>query len=307
MIRVDKNYILQEILQGNLGNALKKFDALTKAKAPEKNNDAIMLNARYNRLKGSMMDGVTSGSTQDLQLNRITIALQHHLDGLDPNLFIELDEPAPVSTPVSSPSSGGGAPTPSPASKTKILFLASNPKDQESMDTDKEHRRLKQELERGSKRDNYVFLPSQFSVTRNELIRAFKQDPHIIHFSGHGETDGIILVNDDNMEDFLSAKALKRLFKPLKGITKLVIMNACHSQEQAIALSSMGMYVIGHNLAVQDEVAISFTEGFYISLGEGSDIEEAFNDGIGAALSRNDNADEEIEIEIWKDGEKLDI
>ncbi len=103
----------------------------------------------------------------------------------------------------------------------------------------------------------------------------------------------------------MAVPALKRLFKRLKIVCEIVILNACYSAEQAKAISEFGMYVVGNNLPIADAAAISFSEGFYNGLGEGKDFEAAFDDAMTVVLTQNPSAADIIEV--WKDGKKLDL
>ncbi|MBK8703470.1 MAG: CHAT domain-containing protein [Saprospiraceae bacterium] len=195
--------------------------------------------------------------------------------------------------------------TSSTAVKSKILFITANPSDQSRLQTDREHRLLKAELERGRARDNFVFLPPQFATTITELLRAVNDKPNIIHFSGHGATNGIAITTENNETQMMPVAALQRMFRSLKDLTKIVVLNACYTAEQAKIISEFGMYVVGNNLPITDPAAISFSEGFYNGLGEGKSFEEAYNDAMIVVLTKNPDAAHIIEA--WKDGNKLDI
>lgn len=188
---------------------------------------------------------------------------------------------------------------------TKILFLSANPSDQARIQTDKEHRIIKSEMERGRHRDFFEFLPSQFAVTITELLRAMNDKPNIVHFSGHGETKSILITTDNNKTQIVPIRALKRLFTPLKDITKIVLLNSCYSAEQAKIISEYGMFVIGMNLPVGDEAAISFAKGLYNGLGEGKTIEAAYNDAM--IVLETENPDYAEVVEVWKNGKKLNL
>ena len=165
--------------------------------------------------------------------------------------------------------------------KKKILFLAANPSDQSQIKTNPEHRKIKEQMERGLQRDRFEFLPSQFALTLNELIRAFSREkPNIIHFSGHGDQEGIIISTEDNKSQILSSRALGLIFKPLADVVEIVILNSCYSSDQACEISKHGAYVVGNKQPVKDQAAISFAVGFYIGLGEGKDFFHALNDGM---------------------------
>ena len=192
----------------------------------------------------------------------------------------------------------------SKAQVKKILYLAANPTDQMRLECDREYRRLKAEMERGRSRDNYEFLHPQFAVTVQELIRAMNDHPTVVHFSGHGLESGIIITTEDNQSQSMPLPALRRLFAPHRGHTELVILNACYSASQAKEISRFGMYVIGNNNPIEDPAAVSFSTGLYIGLGEGKNIQDAFNDAMITIETQHPSAAEIIEV--WKDGEKLD-
>ncbi len=125
-----------------------------------------------------------------------------------------------------------------------ILFAAASPSDEARIETDLEHRTIKEEMQKGTHRDQFTFLPSQLAVRITELMRSFKNKPSIIHFAGHGAEEGIIVSNDQNQAQLLSDLTIQRLFKPLKGKTELVLLNSCYSAFQAELISKIGMIVI---------------------------------------------------------------
>jgi CHASE2 domain-containing sensor protein len=188
--------------------------------------------------------------------------------------------------------------------KRKILFIAANPSDASRIQTDREHRIIKAEIGRGSRRDAFEFLQPQFAVTITELLRAMNAGPNIVHFSGHGETAGIVITKDDNQSQLLTAEVLERLFRPLRDVTELVVLNSCYSASQAASISSLGMYVIGNNLPVGDGAAISFAKGLYNGLSEGKSFEAAVNDARIVVMA--EAPDFSAVVEVWADGNKLD-
>ncbi len=192
---------------------------------------------------------------------------------------------------------------PSPDEVRTILFAAANPTNTGRIQIDKEHNIIENEMRSGSQRENFLFLPPKFAVRITDLIRALKAKPHILHFAGHGEQEGILLSNDQNQAIMLEDTAIKRLFKPLQHHTQLVLLNNCYSAHQAELISTFGMYVIGHRMPVSDAAALSFAKGFYLGLGEGIGFEEAYNDAETIVWAENPQAN--VTIEVWKDGKKL--
>lgn len=189
--------------------------------------------------------------------------------------------------------------------KIKILFCAANPGDQRRIQPDVEFRKLKEQLERGKQRDHFEFLPIQLAVTTEELLRAMKDKPNILHFAGHGSDEGILITNANNHSQPLPVEAMKMLFKPLAGTLQIVLLNACYSAAQAEVISKYGMYVIGNNAKIDDPAAISFSVGFYLGMGEGETIEGALRDA--AILVMTEHPGNESKIEVWKNGKKLQL
>lgn len=187
-----------------------------------------------------------------------------------------------------------------------ILFVAANPTNLSRTQTDKEYNIIKEEIALGNHKDSFKFLEPQMAVKITQLIRAFlQQAPDIIHFSGHGNTRGIVITKEDNTSQFLSLDMMIRLFKPLKGITKYVILNSCYSAQQAEEISKFGMYVIGNNLPVENDTALSFSKGFYAGLSTRKNLDDAINSAlivIGVESLQGTDI-----IEVWKDGNKLEI
>lgn len=189
-------------------------------------------------------------------------------------------------------------------SNKSILFAAANPSNEARIETDLEHRTIREEMQKGSHRTDFQFLPTQLAVRITELMRSFKDKPTIVHFSGHGAQKGILVSTDQNEALMLNDATVNRLFKPLKDVTELVLLNSCYSAYQAELISKFGIIVIGHNLPIGDAAAISFAKGFYLGLSEGMSYEEAYNDGFTAVLA--EDAGYADVIEVWKDGQKLD-
>jgi hypothetical protein len=283
------------IAQGMLREALGELAA----KAPaELKNDVAQLQARLSNLERKEILGIIRYDDANIERGSIIDAI---LKLNDMRSTVANGGGTP-------PTNGGQAsppPTPKAPTKTKILFLAANPDNETRLQTDREYRLLRAQLERGSQRDAFDFLPPQFAVTITELVRAMNDKPHIVHFSGHGETNGILITTEDNKSQPIPLPALQRLFRPLRGITQVVVLNACYSAEQAKEISSLGFYVVGNNNPITDPAALDLSEGLYNGFGEGKSFEDAFNDAMIVVLTRS--TDQAPIIEVWKDGVKLDL
>lgn len=187
--------------------------------------------------------------------------------------------------------------------KRKILFIAANPTKQAEIQTGLEYRVISDEINSGEHREMFEFLKPQFAVTKRGLMTSVNEKPNIIHFSGHGSEEGIMITEENNDGRLVPLKALMLLFTPLKDITEAILLNSCYSANQATEISKLGMYVIGHNLPIEDNAAISFAQGLYIGLGSGKSLKDAYNDAKISLII--ENASYENVVEVWKDGKKL--
>jgi hypothetical protein len=164
--------------------------------------------------------------------------------------------------------------------KIKILFLAANPLDTDPLLLPKEARAIEQAIRQGELRDRYEFLP-YMAVRQDDLHELLLQHkPHIVHFSGHGSSAGeIILENADGTSAPVSSDAISDLFDLLKDNICCVVLNACYTHPQALAIAEHIGVVIGMSDAIESQSAIKFSAAFYRALGYGRDVQTAF--GLG--------------------------
>jgi hypothetical protein len=165
----------------------------------------------------------------------------------------------------------------------KILILASNPR--KDLDLDDEIRLLRDVIDRSRDRDQFeiVSVPGVRVGDLQGLLLRHK--PQIVHFCGHGGgEEGLIFKMEGGGEQWVRAEALAGLFRlhPICNDVKCVLLNACYSEEQANAIVSGIDYVVGMSHEIQDDAAIAFSKGFYLALGEGCSIDDAFEFGKSA-------------------------
>jgi len=187
----------------------------------------------------------------------------------------------------------------------KILFMAANPKNTQSLNLNTEYRSLQQEMRPGSKRDEFEWLSPIFAATLTEMMRGLNQQPNIIHFSGHGLNKGLVLEDENAYAQVVSNEMLDLLFKDLSGIVKIVVLNCCYSTAQAEFLSKIGCYVLGYNTPVGDKIAQSFAKGFYLGLSDGKDFKAALNSG--RVLAMGEQPKDKLPLSVWKDGLPIEL
>ncbi len=166
----------------------------------------------------------------------------------------------------------------------KILILASNPKATPQLRLDEEVREIDEGLRRSKHRDRFE-IHTRLAVRLRDLRRALLDvEPHIVHFTGHGKEDGILVEDELGMAVRISVKALAGLFALCADQVECVILSACLSAPQATAISKHIHYVIGMRKEIEDKAAVEFAVGFYDALGAGKPVEQAFEFGCNAIL-----------------------
>jgi hypothetical protein len=171
----------------------------------------------------------------------------------------------------------------STASVSKVLFLASNPSTTARVALDAEARDIEQKIRASEYRDDLV-LRTRWAVRPGDLLQAMNEDrPTIVHFCGHGAgPQGIVLSDDVEGERLVDGMTLARLFSTVKDIVRIVVLNACHTVEQARAIAGVIDCVVGMAGAVNDDVARAFSASFYGALAFGRSARDAFEQGLVA-------------------------
>ncbi len=170
----------------------------------------------------------------------------------------------------------------SASKKTKILFLSANPRNTSRLRLDEEVRSITTNLKLAKEREHLILI-QEWAVTPDSLMQAvLDESPDIVHFSGHGETEGICLEDAQGQAKFVSAEALANLFRLFKDTVRCVLLNACYSETQARAVTAHIPYVIGMSSSIPDMTAIAFATGFYKAIGAGKTIPFAYELGKAA-------------------------
>jgi len=162
----------------------------------------------------------------------------------------------------------------------KILFLAANPKDTSQLRLDEEMRGIDQALRQSEFRDKFDI--KQHWAVRVVDLQSYllRHEPDIVHLSGHGSpSNEIMLEGIAGESQTVSSLALSQLFSVLKDNIRCVVLNACYSEQQALAIAKHIDCVIGMSKAIGDSAAVSFAVAFYQALGYGRDIKAAFDLG----------------------------
>ncbi len=186
---------------------------------------------------------------------------------------------------------------------TKILFLSASPVDQDRLEVVKEYEKI-EVVTRNANYGNEIKIEQAHEVSLQKLQNLLlKFRPRIVHFSGHGSKKGKLGFQNysTNKAETAPIEAIGNLFKIANKERNIrcVVLNACHSKEQAKEISKYVDCVIGTSGAISDDQAFAFDEGFYNALANAKSIESAVAFGINA-LERKELSSDIIEQQIRK-------
>ncbi|MCK5916954.1 MAG: hypothetical protein KAG34_00920 [Cocleimonas sp.] len=193
--------------------------------------------------------------------------------------------------------------------KIRILLLSSNPRNSNTLRLSEEFRKIKDSISRSQYRDS-------FEITQGDAVRPkdlrrliLDKEPHIVHFSGHAEKEGIFLENDQGYSQQVSGETLEELFALFDSVC-CIVLNSCYSKSQAKHLVNVLPFIIGMNSTIKDSNAIDFSVGFYDAIAAGKNILQAFEFGVNAIkLNKPEHSigNRTLSIEEYKENDHFPV
>lgn len=161
-----------------------------------------------------------------------------------------------------------------------ILFLNANPPDTDRLRLDMEIQTI-DDVRWDSRYRDYINLIPQFTVGRNDIIKyLLRYKPAIVHFGGHGDRQGRIILEENGKAFPLTKKVITEIFSILKQEVLCVVLNACYSDDQAEEIANcINGCVVGMKTSIDDEIAVSFSKGFYQGICSNADLMLSFTLG----------------------------
>jgi CHAT domain/Translocon-associated protein beta (TRAPB) len=169
-----------------------------------------------------------------------------------------------------------------------ILYLTASPRDMTPLRSGEEMRKVKEKLQLGRDRDAFR-LEYSLAARLDDIGQALLDyDPQVVHFSGHGDADGGLYVeNEMGMSALLNPDGLAKMFGQHRATVRCVIVNACHSARLAEAMARHIDYAVGMRCAIGDGAAIQFSAGFYQAIFKGWSVPDAFTRGCAMVESNS--------------------
>jgi len=183
----------------------------------------------------------------------------------------------------------------------RVLFLSANPDPKSPLAVEKEQNRIVK-VRNGAKYQEKIRIEGLPDVDITELAKSLRlHNPMVVHFAGHGRRDGSLLMRDENGKNHaMQPKGLAKLLSIQRDTIRLVILNACYSDELAKHIISNIDCVIGMTDAVSDEVAILFAQTFYSTLFDGGSILESFETSSAVVQARYPDETDTPNLQVKK-------
>jgi hypothetical protein len=156
----------------------------------------------------------------------------------------------------------------------KVLFLASNPQDQQTLTLEREITELQRRL--GSSSGGEVvfkFLPALPIEEFTSEIMKFR--PTVVHLSAHADQDSLYLSNADRQPVEVTGPVLAALLD-VSTPPSLVYINACKSDNVAEDVSKVVAMAIGTTAPISNRAARASALLFYERLMSGATVAQAY-------------------------------
>lgn len=171
-------------------------------------------------------------------------------------------------------------PPPQFASRHVIAFFAANPHGSDMLRLGEECAEIQRELRLGRYRDDF-HLVSCWAITVDDLVRHLDElDPTIIHFSGHGGPEGVMLHGERGAAEPMAPHVLATLIGETARRARLVVLNACSTAAHASALLDTVDAVVAMDGEIGDDAARMFAARFYGELANRRSIGAAVRLGV---------------------------
>jgi hypothetical protein len=186
-------------------------------------------------------------------------------------------------------------------SKATVLFFAADPLSappggMPRLLLDEDVRRIRTKVRAAEYRDALQF-DLRLAARPDDLIQALNETrPHVVHFSGHGRSEGLVLVGSDGGAHLVGAEALTKLFRVFRGDIRVVVLNACLTLGQAQAIAETVGCAIGTRDRISDDAATTFGAAFYSALAFGHSVQTAFEQARVALALEHPGEEETPEI-----------
>lgn len=192
--------------------------------------------------------------------------------------------------------------------KVTVLYLGTSPEDEVRLRVDAEARDIHEAI-RKSDNPQSVAFNDRWAVRQTDLLQVLNEtNPDIVHFSGHGAADGSIVLEDQfGNAVLLDKERLSVVVGAAAKHVKLIVFNACYSDEEADKILRHVDATIGMTDSISDAAAKAFAAQLYSSIGFGLDLQTSFNQARAAValISPEEIGTPRLRVREGLDAEKM--
>lgn len=165
----------------------------------------------------------------------------------------------------------------------KVLLVFANPRQEYNLRLSSEDRIIHEAIRLSKFRDD-ITLTVRHAATIEDLRRTLLDETfQIVHLSGHGTDDGLILEDMQGRSAIVSPDMMARILAAHHKTLQCVIFNACFSAAQGQLIAHYVPFTIAIDGLLNDAAAKEFSRGFYDAIGAGKPYDFAYEEGCRAA------------------------
>jgi tetratricopeptide (TPR) repeat protein len=174
----------------------------------------------------------------------------------------------------------------------RILFLSANPINEAYLKNIKEYKNSVDNIILSTKYRDEFRLEQGHEISLSELLKYLERfKPTIVHFTGHGSEDGSLVFQNSisDQKEKAPVGTIEEIFRIInvdKNI-KCVVLSACYAEAQGQAISNYVPCVVGMSGEISLDAAAAFNVGFYSGLGNGYELQRAFDAGRSQIQAEN--------------------
>lgn len=169
-----------------------------------------------------------------------------------------------------------------------VLYMMANPIKRHSLRIDAEIKAVNAEVQRSRLRENITLCQSPAADFDDVLRGLNDHSPRIVHFSGHGNEQGLAMDSGDTKRAKTRLVTFELLARALKAIDyppDVVVLNACRSAGARRPLLAVAKAIVVMENSVSDIAAIAFATKFYGAIASGQSLQAAFDQGCTAVAA----------------------
>ncbi|MEV6491726.1 CHAT domain-containing protein [Actinoplanes sp. NPDC051633] len=166
--------------------------------------------------------------------------------------------------------------------KLIAVMFASNPKDEKPVPLDVEMNEIQNQLAASQLGHLVQFEICPATRVTDLFDRLNRFSPRLVHFSGHGTQDGIVLSTPKNLPNPVAPRDLIGVIRATLEVPPVILFNICDSADFARQAAEHAEVAIGMAGKIADTAARTFTVRFYGGIASGKSVQASFAQAVEA-------------------------